>query len=111
MTSIVIYSYAHLPLLIGLAAMSAGLRLLIERAGREHLGAGASVGFLGGAALFVVSLTLMRLVTVRRSHRRGASFKLGAAALILCLLPAEAALPPLALAGAVVFVVHPSGAP
>ena len=110
-TSIVIYSYAHLPLLIGLAAMSAGLRLLIERAGREHLGAGASVGFLGGAALFVVSLTLMRLVTVRRSHRRGASFKLGAAALILCLLPAEAALPPLALAGAVVFVVHPSGAP
>ena len=117
-TSIVIYSYAHLPLLIGLAAMSAGLRLLIEGAGHEHLGAGASVAFLGGAALFVVSLTLMRLVTVRRSHRRGASFKLGAAALILCLLPAEAALPPLALAAAlagllaaVVFVVHPSGAP
>jgi low temperature requirement protein LtrA len=31
--SIVVYSYAHLPLLIGPAAMSAGLRLLIQRAG------------------------------------------------------------------------------
>jgi hypothetical protein len=61
---------------------------------------------------------VMRLVTVRGAHRRGATSKLGAAALILCLLAAEAALPPLALAGvlaillaAVVFSVHPSGAP
>jgi low temperature requirement protein LtrA len=96
--SIVVYSYAHLPLLIGLAAMSAGLRLLIERAGSDRLGAGSSVAFLGGAALFVVSLIAMRLVTVQRSHRRGATLKLAAAAFMLGLLAAESALPPLALA-------------
>ncbi len=39
--SVVVYSYAHLPLLMGLAAMSAGLRLLIERADQSHLGRGA----------------------------------------------------------------------
>src|SRR5256885_6968253 len=56
--SVVVYSYAHLPLLIGLGAMSAGLRLVIERAGQDHLGLGASVAFLGGAVLFVLSLIL-----------------------------------------------------
>ncbi|HYZ88661.1 MAG TPA: low temperature requirement protein A, partial [Myxococcales bacterium] len=77
--SIVVYSYAHLPLLIGLAAMSAGLRLLIEHGGDDHLGAGASVAFLGGAALFVLSLIATRLVTVQGPHRRGAGLKLTAA--------------------------------
>src|SRR5919204_1459478 len=81
--SIVVYSYAHLPLLIGLAAISAGLRLLIERAGSDRLGAGSSVAFLRGAALFVVSLIAMRLVTLQRSHRRGATLKLAAAAFML----------------------------
>jgi low temperature requirement protein LtrA len=103
--SIVIYSYAHLPLLIGLAAMSAGLRLLIERAGEEQLGVGASVAFLGGAALFVVSLIAMRLVTVRGRHRLGVTLKLVTAALILCLLAAESVLPPLAVASALAVIL------
>ncbi len=96
--SIVVYSYAHLPLLIGLAAMSAGLRLVIERAGEDHLGLGAGVAFLGGAVLFLVSLIATRLVTVRGSHRRGVLLKLGAAAAILCLLAVEAVVPPVAVA-------------
>ena len=117
--AVVVYSYAHLPLLIGLAAMSAGLRLLIERAGSDRLGAGASVAFLGGAVVFLLSLVATRLVTVRGSHRRGVSVKVGAAVLILGLLAIESVIPPLAVAaglaavlGSLVFVErilwHPS---
>jgi low temperature requirement protein LtrA len=97
--SIVVYSYAHIPLLMGLAAMSAGLRLLIERAGQGHLGTGSAVALLGGAMLFVVSLVGTRTVTVSGPWRLGVSLKLGAVAAILALLLAEAALPPVAVAG------------
>ena len=103
--SIVVYSYAHLPLLIGLAAMSAGLRLLIEHAGADHLGAGAGLAFLGGAVLFILSLIATRLVTVRGSHRRGVSVKLGAAAVILGLLAVESVVPPLAVAAGLAAVL------
>ena len=103
--SIVVYSYAHLPLLIGLAAMSAGLRLLIQRAGEDHLGTGASVAFLGGAVVFIVSLIATRLVTVRGSHRRGVSVKLGAAAVILGLLAIQSVVPPLAVAAGLAAVL------
>ena len=103
--AVVVYSYAHLPLLIGLAAMSAGLRLLIERAGSDRLGAGASVAFLGGATLFLLSLIVTRLVTVRGSHRRGAMLKLGAAALVLGLLAVESLVSPVAIAAALAAVL------
>ena len=103
--SIVVYSYAHLPLLIGLAAMSAGLRLVIERAGEDHLGLGASVAFLGGAALFIVSLIATRVVTVQGPHRRGVALKLAAAALVLVLLAAEPDLSPLTLAACLAFLL------
>jgi low temperature requirement protein LtrA len=103
--SIVVYSYAHLPLLIGLAAMSAGLRLVIERADHDHLGLGASVAFLGGAALFLVSLILTRLVTVRGQHGLGVALKLVTAGLILCLLAAESVVPPLAIAAALAVIL------
>jgi low temperature requirement protein LtrA len=49
----VVYSYAHLPLLLGLAALSSGIRLLIDHAGEPHLGAGAAVALLGGPMLFL----------------------------------------------------------
>ncbi len=95
--SVVVYSYAHIPLLIGLAAMSAGLRLLIELAGADHLGTGPSVALLGGAVLFLLSLIGTRVVTVQTQHRLGVSLKLVAGALILGLLAAETALPPVAV--------------
>ena len=102
---VVVYSYAHLPLLIGLAATSAGLRLSIERAGEDRLGRGAGVALLGGVACFLVSLVATRSVVVRGPHRVGVTLKLGAAALILGLLGAEPALPPVALAGALASVL------
>jgi low temperature requirement protein LtrA len=94
----VVYSYAHLPLLMGLAAMSAGLCLVIERAGEGHLGAGASVAFLGGVVLFLLSLVATRFVTVSGPRKLGVSLKLGTAAIILGLLVVEGALRPVALA-------------
>jgi low temperature requirement protein LtrA len=96
--AVVVYSYAHLPLLIGLAAMSGGLRLVIDRAGEDRLGAGASVAFLGGAVVFLASLIVTRLVTVAGSHRVGVSAKLAAAAAILVLLAIESLVPPLVVA-------------
>jgi low temperature requirement protein LtrA len=96
----VVYSYAHLPLLMGLAATSAGVILLIDHAGEDRLGLGAAAALLGGVALFIVSLVVTRLVTVQHGRRRlGVSLKLGTAAILLGLVFAEAVLPPLALAG------------
>ena len=103
--SVVVYSYAHIPLLIGLAAMGAGVRLLIERAGADDLGTGPSVALLGGVVLFVLSLIVTRTVVVGGRHRRGVSLKLGATAIILGLLAAETALPPVAVAAVLALVL------
>ena len=103
--SVVVYSYAHIPLLIGLASMGAGVRLLIERAGLDHLGGGPSVALLGGAVLFLLSLIGTRTVTIVGSHGIGVSLKLVAGALIGALLAAEGVLPPLAVAGGLVVVL------
>jgi low temperature requirement protein LtrA len=105
LTTVVIYSYAHLPLLMGLAAMSAGLRLLIERAGEDQLGFGASVAFLGGIAIFLLSFIATRVVTVSHGHRLGVSLKLATVAGLLVLLAVENALPPVALAGGTAVVL------
>src|SRR5205807_6046562 len=69
--SVVVYSYAHIPLLIGLAAMSAGMRLLIEHAGKTHLGAGAAGAILGGVVLFLLGLIGTPTRITRAGHRRG----------------------------------------
>jgi hypothetical protein len=78
--------------------MSAGLRLLIERAGEDHLGTGTSVALLGGAVLYLLSLIGTRVVTVHGQHQLGVSLKFVAAAIIVGLLAAEALLPPVAIA-------------
>lgn len=100
-----IYSYAHIPLLIGLASLSSGIRLLIEHAGASELGQGASVALLGGVMLYLVSLVVTRSVTVTGPRRVGVSLKVGAVAIILALLAAESALPPVALAGGLAVVL------
>jgi low temperature requirement protein LtrA len=102
---VMIYSYAHLPLLLGLAATSAGLRLLIENAGQDHLGLGASVAFLGGSVVFILSLVVTRVVIVGGRHRLGVGLKVGAVTLLLGLLALQGSLAPVALAGAAAFVL------
>jgi len=98
--SVVVYSYAHIPLLIGLAAMSAGLRLVIERANDAQLGRAPSVAYIGGVMLFVLSLIGTRTVTVSGSRRLGVSLKLGGVVVMIVLLLLQSLLPPVALAGA-----------
>jgi low temperature requirement protein LtrA len=94
----VVYSYAHLPLLIGLAALSSGIRLLIDRAGEPHLGAGPAAALLGGPMLFLASLVAMRSVTVAGTHRVGIALKVLLAAVLVVLLGAQSVLPPVAIA-------------
>jgi low temperature requirement protein LtrA len=103
--SVVIYSYAHLPLLMGLAAMSAGLGLLIEHASDAHLGVGPSIAYLGGAVVFLLSLVATRAVTVTGARRLGISLKLGASAAILGVLATQHLIPPVALAAVLVVVL------
>ena len=103
--SVVVYSYAHIPLLLGLAALSAGVRLLIDRAGEDRLGAGASVALLGGAVCYLVSLVATRSVVLAGPRWPGVALKLGAAAAILALLAAESIVPPLALAAGLAVVL------
>jgi low temperature requirement protein LtrA len=103
--SVVVYSYAHLPLLMGLAATSAGLRLLIERAREDHLGVGASVAFVGGIALFLLAFITTRVITVSSGHRLGVSLKLATIAALLAVLACEGLLPPATLAALVALVL------
>jgi low temperature requirement protein LtrA len=103
--SIVVYSYAHIPLLIGLAATSSGVRLLIERAGDDRLGAGAAAALIGGVVLYIVSLVATRSVTVVGPLGRGITLKLGASAVLLALLAAESVVPPLAVAAVLALVL------
>jgi low temperature requirement protein LtrA len=97
--NVVIYSYAHLPLLMGLAATSAGLALLLERAGDDTLGTGSTAAYVGGVVVFLLSLIAARWVTVTGPIRVGVSLKLGAAALLAGLIAIQGALPPLVVAG------------
>jgi low temperature requirement protein LtrA len=103
--SVVVYSYAHIPLLMGLAATSAGLRLLIERARQDHLGTGAAVALLGGVVLYLAALIATRTASLGASLWRGIALKLAASALVLGLLGVETVLPPVALAGGLAFVL------
>jgi low temperature requirement protein LtrA len=103
--SVVVYSYAHLPLLMALASLSAGVALLIERAGEDELGLGAATALMGGAMLFLLSLIATRVVTVHAAHRLGVSMKLAAVALMAALLAAQSALRPVALGGCLLAVL------
>jgi hypothetical protein len=80
---------------------------------RRRLGAGAGAALLGGILVYLLALGATRALTVTGPRRLGTILKLATAGLILALLPAEAILPPLALAGALaaalialVFLLH-----
>jgi len=97
--AMVVYSYAHLPLLMALAALGAGLRLLIDQAGADHLERGAAAALLGSLVLFLVSLVGTRSVTVSTGRRKGIAVKAAAIALLAVLFGVESAVPPPVLAG------------
>lgn len=96
--AILTYSLAHLPLLMGLAAMGAGISLLIAHAGDAHLGNGAAAVYLGGAALFLLALLVTRSVTVAGPHAFGMTLKLVSVAILVAVAAAQSLVPTLVLA-------------
>ena len=101
-----IWLYAHLPLLTGLAALGAGVKLAIQATQESGLTAEVSWIVGGGVALFMASVSVLHLVTTR--SRRDVDFwlRLGTAGLALglgALGPELGIVPMLAvLAGALV---------
>jgi low temperature requirement protein LtrA len=61
--TILVFSYVQIPLLAALTAVGAGLHLLIEEADGGHVAAGAAWGFGGGAALYLVCLSVCQHMT------------------------------------------------
>lgn len=78
---------------------------VVVRAGADELGTGASAAYLGGVALFLLSLLVTRLVTVEGPHRLGALLKLGTTAVVLGLFAVQSALTPVALAAGLAAVL------
>jgi low temperature requirement protein LtrA len=89
-----IYSYAHLPLLAGLAAVSAGISLLIEEATHDHLTTGAAAALGVGTACFLAALLICRAVTRRDAWHAGAPAKALAIAVSLGIVLLASELPP-----------------
>jgi low temperature requirement protein LtrA len=56
-TSIVVFVYAHIPLLLALTAVSAGISLAIEQSSAAGLGAGVRRALAGGAAVYLAFVT------------------------------------------------------
>jgi low temperature requirement protein LtrA len=94
--AMVIYSYAHLPLLVGLAAVSAGIGLLIEEAANDHLTTGATVALVGGSALYLMALVAAQSVTVRAAWRAVVRARVVAIAACGALVTVAELLPPVA---------------
>jgi low temperature requirement protein LtrA len=94
--AMVIYSYAHLPLLVGLAAVSAGISLLIKEADRNQLTTGAAVALAGGSALYLLALLIAHSVTRRPAWRAVVRVRLSAIAACAALAAVGHLLPPVA---------------
>ena len=78
-----IYLYAHLPLLIGLAALGAGIKLAINATDAAGLTDEVSWIVCGGIALFMASVAVIHLVTSRSRRDVDLWLRVGTAALAL----------------------------
>ncbi|HET9214889.1 MAG TPA: low temperature requirement protein A [Gaiellaceae bacterium] len=77
------YLYAHLPLLVGLAALGAGVKLGIKST--QETGLTGEVSWLigGGVALFMASVAVLHLVTTRSGRDVDVWLRVGTALLAL----------------------------
>jgi low temperature requirement protein LtrA len=93
--SMQVFTRVHIPLLAALTAVGAGVQLLIEEAAHGHLEAGAAWALDGGAAVYLLCLTVVQRVAGRPGVVPAARAVAGAALLALAL--AAPALTPVAL--------------
>jgi low temperature requirement protein LtrA len=63
--AILVFTHAHIPVLAALTAVSAGVALAIQQASEGELDAGARWALCGGAALYLVCLTVAQRALVR----------------------------------------------
>jgi low temperature requirement protein LtrA len=89
--AILLFAYVHIPLLMALTVVAAGVSILIEQAGAAHLDLGGRVALAGGSALFLACVTVTQLATVR-GLRSGVLVGRAAAALASVALVAPGAL-------------------
>jgi low temperature requirement protein LtrA len=66
---ILVFTHAHIPVLAALTAVSAGVALAIQQASHEHLDTGARWALCGGAAVYLVCLTVAQRALVRGISR------------------------------------------
>lgn len=61
----VVFAYAHLILLGALAAVGAGVHIVVKEVGQNHLSGGARAALCGGSALYLLSLIVAHWQTRR----------------------------------------------
>jgi low temperature requirement protein LtrA len=93
-----VYVYAHIPLLGGVGALAAGVKLAITHADDPGLLAGARWAMAGGLACYLLSLAVLH-VTAEWTSLRDRTFigRLGASAVMLALAGLGGGLPPVLL--------------
>ena len=101
-----VYVFGHLPIVAGLTAVGAGTRLAIEHAHEAALSAGTAWALCGGAALYRISTSVVRVLVMARSpdDAIGAS-RLLAAIPVVVLALLHALLAPLLLVGLLLAVL------
>ncbi len=103
--AILVFTHAHIPLLAGLTAVSAGIALAIEEAPMGSLDDGTRWALCGGAALYLACVTATQLATVQGVLPRTLSARAVAVAALVILALAGGSLDPVAFTGLVAFVL------
>jgi low temperature requirement protein LtrA len=93
----IVFYYGHLPLLTGLAAVAAGISLLIEQTHENRLTTGATVALVCGSALFLSALLVAQSVIVRWAWSAVVRARLAAIACCALLFGLAPVLPPIAV--------------
>lgn len=98
--AILVFTHAHIPVLAALTAVSAGVAIAIQQASGESIDEGGRWALAGGAAVYLVCLTVAQRALVRGvSGRKVVARAVTILALVVVIL-VGGGLPPVAFAGA-----------
>jgi low temperature requirement protein LtrA len=94
-----IYSYGHIPVVVGLTMLGAGTELAIEATPHGHLASGARWALCGGVAIYLITISLI-YTGMTRTIRAGLWWpRLSAVALALALAVVGGGIDPVLLMG------------